>query len=325
VSEAEAPSALVLRVDARQCELRLADGSVHAASWRSRVFDRRGDDRVPIAVGDRVLLESGADDLAVAEVLPRRNLFCRRGSGEDQDERQLLAANVDQVLVVSSLAEPPFSSIAADRILVACSFAGIPARVVLNKVDLGQPEQLAAIRASYAAAGIPVHATSALRGDGMDDLRSAIAGRTSVFYGLSGVGKSTLLNALAPGLRLATRESSAALGSGRHTTSNSQLYLLPGGGAIIDTPGVRKFRPYGLPPSELPLHFPEMVAVEARCRFADCSHRTEPGCGLRQAVIEGRVPESRLRSYLEILAELEGIHGGTGGETPPGPDHKTRR
>jgi ribosome biogenesis GTPase len=312
-------------VDARQCELRLADGSVRTAPWRSRVFDQRGDDRNPIAVGDRVLLEPEADDLAVAEVLPRKNIFCRRGSGEDKDQRQLLAANVDQVLVVSSLAEPPFSSIAADRILVACSFAGIPARLVLNKVDIGAPDQLAAIRATYSAAEVAVHATSATHGEGMAALRDAIAGRISVFYGLSGVGKSTLLNALAPGLNLTTRASSAALGSGRHTTSNSQLYELPGGGGIVDTPGVRKFRPYGLPPSELRLHFPELRATEANCRFADCTHRTEPGCGLRKAVSEGRVPESRFRSYLEILEELESIHGGTGGEKPPGPDHKTRR
>ena len=317
--------ALVLRVDARQCELRLADGATRTAGWRSRVFDRRGDDRVPIAVGDRVLLEEGAVDLAVSEVLPRKNLFCRRGSGEDLNERQLLAANVDQVVVISSLAEPPFSSIAADRILVACSFAGIPTRLVLNKVDLGTAEQLAAIQATYAAANVTVHATSAARGDGMSELQSAIGGRISVFYGLSGVGKSSLLNLLAPGLNLATRASSAALGSGRHTTSNSQLYELPGGGGIIDTPGVRKFRPYGLPSAELRLHFPELRAVESGCRFANCSHRTEPGCGLRESVAAGRVPESRFRSYLEILLELEAIHGGTGGEPPSGPDHKARR
>jgi len=322
---ADSLSALVLRVDARQCELRLADGSIRSAPWRSRVFDQRGDDRNPLAVGDRVLLETGADDLTVAEILPRKNLFCRRGSGEDLDQRQLLAANVDQVLVVCSFAEPPFSSIAADRILVACSFAGIPARLVLNKADLGAAEQMAAIQESYAGAEVALHATSAARGDGMAELEQAVGGRVSVFYGLSGVGKSTLLNRFLPGLDLATRAASAALGSGRHTTSNSQLYQLPGGGGIVDTPGVRKFRPYGVPPAERRLHFPELRAVEDGCRFANCSHRTEPGCGLRQAVADRRVPESRFRSYLEILLELEAIHGGTGGERPPGPDHKTRR
>lgn len=325
MNEAAPTEALVTRVDARQCELKLADGSLRTAPWRSRVFDQRGDDRVPLAVGDRVLLEAGADDLAVAEVLPRKNLFCRRGSGEDQDQRQLLAANVDQVVVVASIAEPPFSSIAADRILVACSFAGIPAILVLNKTDAGPAGQLQAIRDSYRAADVTVLPTSATRGEGLDELQAAITGRVSIFYGLSGVGKSTLLNLLAPGLNLSTREASAALGSGRHTTSNSQLYELPGGGAIIDTPGVRKFRPYGVPPAELRLHFPELRATESTCRFADCTHRTEPGCGLQAALASGAVPESRFRSYLEILQELESIHGGTGGETPPGPDHKARR
>ncbi len=317
--------ALVVRVDARRCEVRLADGAMRPASLRGRLFEERGNDRSPIAVGDQVRLEEESGGLAIAAILPRRNLFCRRGSGEDLDERQVLAANVDQVIVVASLAQPPFSSMAADRILAACSFAELPARLVLNKADLDGERAAEAVRATYAVAGVPLHLTSALRGDGVEELRALTAGKVSVFYGLSGVGKSSLLNALAPELAIATRESSDALGSGRHTTTFSRLHALPGGGAIVDTPGVRKFRPYGLPPSELRLHYPEMRSVAAECRFADCTHRSEPGCALLAAVADGRLPEPRFRSYLEILAELEAIHGGTGGAAPPGPDHKTRR
>ncbi len=317
--------ALVSRVDARQCELLLPDGASALASLRGRLFEERGDDRSPVAVGDRVLVEAEPGSHVIAAVLPRRNLFCRRGGGEDRDERQLLAANVDQVVLIASLAEPPFSSVAADRILVACSFAEIPARMVLNKSDLAAPAQLATVRATYQAAGLPLHTSCAVRGEGLAELRAAVAGRTSVFYGLSGVGKSTLINALAPGAGLATRAASAALGSGRHTTAFSRLVPLPGGGAIVDTPGVRKFMPYGVPPAELRLHYPEMRALPAACRFADCTHRSEPGCALLAAVAAGQLPESRYRSYLEILAELETIHGGTGGEAPPQPDRKTRR
>lgn len=320
------PEALVARVDARQCEVLLPDGAVAIARLRGRLFEERGDDRSPLAVGDRVQLEEESGGWAVIAILPRRNLFCRRGSGEDLDQRQALAANVDQVVVVGSLASPPFSSIAADRILVACSFAGIPTRLVLNKTDLAPPELLADVHATYAAAGVPIHATCAADGSGLADLHAATTGRTSVFYGLSGVGKSTLINRMAPGAALATRGASEALGSGRHTTTYSRLVSLPGGGAIVDTPGVRKFRPYGLPPSELRLHYPEMRDHAAECRFGNCTHRTEPGCALLAAVEAGRLHASRFRSYLEILEELEGIHGGTGGEPPPAkPDRKTRR
>lgn len=319
------PEALVLRVDARRCEVRLPGGETVSAQLRGRLFEERSEDRVPVAVGDRVLLDREMDTWAIAEILPRRNLFCRRASGDEPDRRQLLAANLDQVLVVNSLAEPPFSSIAADRILAACSFADLPALLVLNKVDLVKPRKLERILATYAGAGVPVLPTSALDQSGLDALRAAIAGRVSVFYGLSGVGKSTLLNALVPGLALETREASAALGSGRHTTAFSRLYPLPDGGAVIDTPGVRKFRPYGLPPAELRLHFAELRRVGAGCRYQDCTHRSEPDCAVLAGLRDGTVPEPRYRSYLELLMELEQLHGGTGGPPPPGPDHKARR
>lgn len=315
----------MLRVDARQCEVALPDGSPCAALLRGRLFEERGEDRVPVAVGDRVRLEREQDSWAIAEVLPRRNVFCRRASGEDPDRRQVLAANVDQVLVVSSLAQPAFSSIAADRILAACSFAAIPARLVLNKLDLVKPRKAERILATYERAETPLLTVSALRGDGLAEFAALARGRVSVLYGLSGVGKSTLLNRLLPGLQLETRAASEALSSGRHTTTHSRLIRLPDGGALIDTPGVRKFRPYGLPPVELRLHFAEIRAAGSGCRYPDCTHRSEPGCAVLAALAEGTLPDPRYRSYLELLQELEEIHGGTGGPPPPGPDHKTRR
>lgn len=315
----------MLRVDARQCEVLLADGAHVPAMMRGKLFEERREDRVPVAVGDRVRVERELDTWAIAEVLPRRNEFCRRASGEELDRRQLLAANVDQVMIVNSLAQPPFSSIAADRILAACSFAGIAARLVLNKADLAKPRKLERILATYAGAEVPLLATSVVDGRGLEELRAAVHGRVSVFYGLSGVGKSTLLNRLLPGLDLETRDPSAALSSGRHTTAYSRLYPLPGGGALIDTPGVRKFRPYGLPPSELRLHFPELRSFGGSCRYPDCTHRTEPDCAVHRALSDGSLPDPRYRSYLELVQELEQIHGGTGGPPPPGPDHKARR
>ncbi len=325
LEERERLAARVLRVDARQCEVLLADGTVTPAMMRGRLFEERSEDRVPVAVGDRVRLERETETWAIAEVLPRRNEFCRRASGEDLDRRQLLAANVDQVVVVNSLADPPFSSIAADRILAACSFAGIPTLLLLNKADLIKQRKLERILATYAGAEVPLLATSAVDGGGLEELRAAIAGRASVFYGLSGVGKSTLLNHLLPELKLETRDTSAALSSGRHTTSFSRLYPMPDGGSLIDTPGVRKFRPYGLPPSEVRLHFAELRRVGETCRYQDCTHRSEPGCAVLSARQSGDFPEPRYRSYLELMMELEKIHGGTGGPPPPGPDHKTRR
>jgi ribosome biogenesis GTPase len=275
----------------------LDDGRTVPALLRGRLFEDRDRDRNPVAVGDRVRLTLEGDDWAIDEVLPRRNAFGRRVAGEDHDLRQVLAANVDQVVVVNSVGLPPFSSIVADRIV-----------------------------ASYADAEAPVLLTSAVDGTGLEELRATLAGRTSVLYGLSGVGKSTLMNALDPSLELETREVSASLSSGRHTTTFSRWYPFDGGGAVIDTPGVRKFRPFGIPPHELRLHFPEMRALGADCRYPACLHRGEPDCAVAAALEDGRLAPSRHRSYLELLEELEGTYGGTGSNEPKdGPDHKTRR
>lgn len=305
--------ALVVRVDAHRCEVCLAGAGSEPqpAILRGRLFEERGEDKLPVAVGDRVRLnrEEASGELAIDEILPRRNAFARRAAGEEE-RRQLLAANVDQVVLVACFGTPPFSSVTTDRILAAASFAGIPAALVLNKTDLARQRKLAPVLATYHGAGYAVLPTSASRQEGIDELAALLRGRTSVLYGLSGAGKSSLLNLIEPGLGLRTREVSASLASGRHTTTFARLYPLAAGGAVIDTPGVRNFRPYGLPPHELRLHFPELRALGARCHFPACQHRGEPGCAAADARADGSLPESRYRSYLELLAELEEVYGG---------------
>ncbi len=306
--------ALVVRVDARQCEVCL-DGPASEpkpAVLRGRLFEERGEDKLPVAVGDRVLLSTDehTGELAIDSIQPRRNCFARRAAGEDV-RRQLLAANVDQVVIVSCFGTPPFSSILTDRILAAASFTGIPAALVLNKTDQAKRRKMEKIVATYHGAGLAVLPTSAEEETGIDELSALLRDRTSILYGLSGVGKSSLLNCIEPGLGLRTREVSKSLKSGRHTTTFARLYPLAMGGSVIDTPGVRVFRPFGIPPHELRLHFPELEAAGVGCHFPGCLHRGEPDCAVAAAIEGEQIPASRYRSYLEMLDELELVYGGT--------------
>jgi ribosome biogenesis GTPase / thiamine phosphate phosphatase len=299
----------IVRVDSRQCEV-LPDGQekVQPALMRGKLFGERSNDKSPVAVGDRVDLEETDLGFSVEAVHPRRNLFSRRAAGGDT-RRQPLAANVDQVVLVACFGTPPFSSLMTDRILAATSFAGIPAFLVLNKVDKAKRKKIERVAATYREINQPLLLTSAATGEGVDELRDLLAGKLSVFYGLSGVGKSSLLNLIEDGLGIRTREVSSSLKSGRHTTTYARRYPLQAGGAVIDTPGVRSFKPYGIPPKELRLHFPEMAAIATECQFHSCYHRGEPGCCIPTAIDEGRVFESRYRAYVAILTELEEEYG----------------
>lgn len=309
MDDAQPLTGIIVRVDARQCEvLPKGQTDVQPALMRGKLFGERSEDKSPVAVGDHVDLVEDEHGWAVERVHPRRNLFSRRAAGGDT-RRQPLAANIDQVVLVACFGTPPFSSLTTDRILAATSFADIPTTLVLNKTDRAKKRKIERIAGTYQAIGQALLMTSAETGDGVEELRQLLIGRESVFYGLSGVGKSSLLNLIEEGLGIRTREVSASLKSGRHTTTYARRYELKEGGAVIDTPGVRSFKPYGIPPKELRLHFPDLVAVADGCQFHSCYHRGEPGCAIPEALENGTLFESRVRAYRELLLELEEEYG----------------
>jgi ribosome biogenesis GTPase / thiamine phosphate phosphatase len=304
--------------------VRTPDGAEHEVSLRGRLkktdTGRRADgtirrdtveasrDRLKLAVGDRVRLERDArgHTLAIAEILPRTSRLARRAPGGGRGER-VVAANVDQVVVVFAAANPEPHPRMLDRFLVIAEANGLPARVVVNKVDLVGLEVAHARFTDYPRAGYPVHFTSAKRGDGIEVLRRTLGGRTSVLAGPSGTGKSSLINALYPELDLRVGEISASVNKGRHTTVGASLHALPGpaGGFVVDTPGLREVGMWELPVERLDLCFPEIRVHREQCRFADCRHEVEPACEVRAAVDRGEVGVQRYESYLKLSRELE--------------------
>jgi ribosome biogenesis GTPase / thiamine phosphate phosphatase len=293
---------LVVRADAKVCHID-AQGRILLAAPRGKLFEADRQQKNPIAVGDRVLIDLASDPASIESVLPRRNYLGRTASSHDPRE-QVLVANIDRVFIVGSIVRPGFSSNRTDRILAACFWHDIPATLVVNKIDLAHPDDLEALRETYADAGVEMLRTCALTGEGIEPLRDQLKDRVSMLYGASGAGKSSLLNALQPALKLRTGKISKYWDAGKHTTAFSQLHKLDFGGWVIDTPGIRVFRLHNLTSGELRMLFPEFLRLQERCRFPDCTHNHEPDCAVFAAVESGEVNASRYASYVEMLDEL---------------------
>lgn len=240
----------------------------------------------------------------IHEVLPRRNTLTRRAAGPTLAE-QGIAANVDQLVPVFSAANPKPHWNLLDRYLAAAEAQGISALVCITKLDLQPPADLAEVVSIYRQVGYPVIQVSAQTGAGLDELRSALAGRFSVLIGKSGVGKTSLLNALQPGLGQRVGAVSQMTGKGRHTTTHLEMFPLEGGGWLLDTPGMREFGLWDVEPDELAGCFPEMRPYLSRCRFgSSCRHAEEPGCAVRRAVMDGAIHPRRYKSYMRLQEEL---------------------
>ena len=301
---------MVLETGGGRYTVMLADGRQVEASLRGRLKqEARTGDRV--VIGDQVMVsdlqvEGSEASWAIESVEPRVREIVRRGM--NLHRAKVMAANVDTMLVVVAGKEPDPRLDIVDRLLVIAESNGIAPRIVVNKLDLeGAREQAQPITSLYPTLGYPTLSVSAESGEGLEELRGWLQEGISALIGPSGVGKSSLLNALDPTLELRTGELSRKVVRGRHTTVNARLLPVSGGGWVADTPGFGDVGVWGVDPEALTESFPELVGPAEDCRFRGCSHTHEPGCGVRAAVDRGEIVESRLASYLAIhAAAVEG-------------------
>ena len=314
----------VVRLLGKVCSVRpeTETDQLFECSLRGRLFETGV---AQIAVGDRVEFDPVEEPHAQAghpevdapqhghgvihQILPRRSALIRPPSKRG-GQPQIVAANLDQLVIVSALTEPRYKTGLIDRYLVIAHRASIAAAICLNKIDLASPEEMAKAHADlrpYLRLGLPLILTSALGGKGIEDLKGLLKDKRSVLVGHSGVGKSKLAGRLQPGLKLAsaslTRE-----GKGRHTTSVSTLFDLEFGGELVDTPGVRELGITDLPQGDLAGHFADFQAFLGDCRFTSCSHIPEPGCAVREAVESGKISPARYDSYVRLYHELAHHH-----------------
>jgi len=259
-----------------------------------------------VAIGDQVEITPLPDGSGMIEsVEERQRALVRLDPRPRGVYQQVLLANADQVVFVFACARPRPRMRMLDRFLVIAEKGGIPAIIVANKVDLVGRQQAEALFGLYPPLGYPVIYACAKSGEGVDELRQRLAGKVSGLAGPSGVGKSSLLNVVQPGLGLAVREVSQAVQKGRHTTNVRELFPLEVGGYVADTPGLRSLALWDTEPEELDGYFPEIAPLVANCAFSDCTHLHEPDCAVRAAVESGKVHPQRYESYLRLRAGEE--------------------
>lgn len=281
-----------------------------SSSRRHSVDSVRGIAAVnPVAIGDMVVFDDADQAKGVIRaILPRRSRLCRRASGERPIE-QVIIANVDQAVPVFAAEQPPPSLRMLDRFLAIAEGQRIDSAICMNKMDLDLDNTLRRALRLYEEIGYRVIFTSALTGEGVADFRDCLTGKISVMFGPSGVGKSTLLNALQPGLGVRVRETSGWSGKGQHTTTHLELYELDSGGMVADTPGMRELGIWGVDKEGVASLFREMRPLLGNCRFAHCSHLSEPGCAIKDAVASGGIDQSRYESYAKLREEqVDHVH-----------------
>lgn len=302
--ESEGPQGKVVEVSTGMCRVDLGGENILCSLRGSLTAAETGFTNV-VAVGDRVVVTKNGSTLGVVEaILPREKILARPDVFYSH-LRQVVVANADQVLIVTSWREPHLWPELIDRYLIASHINNLTPVICVNKVDLAEDlAELQAVIQPYHDLGEMVILTSASEGLGIDQLREVLRGRTTVLAGLSGVGKSSLLNALNSNMQLRTKQVSASRGEGRHTTTQSTLMSLEFGGSVVDTPGIREFGLAGVYRPDLVHHFPEMVPLINACQFNNCTHLIEPGCALRKAVASGEIAKSRYHSYEKIYATL---------------------
>lgn len=260
----------------------------------------------PVAVGDvvDVAVKDGASYIVSIE--PRKNYIIRKASNLSK-ESQILASNIDQALLIVTLKEPVTNTTFIDRFLATAEAYNVPVVIVINKADLltddDEREYFEGVKNLYETIGYKVVGMSAINGDGLDELKDLLCGKVTLLSGNSGVGKSSIINLILPGLNLKTGDVSASHHTGMHTTTFSEMFELPDGGSVIDTPGVKGFGTIDFDKSEVVHYFKEIFKISADCRYNDCTHTHEPGCAVLDAVENHYISQSRYQSYLSILED----------------------
>lgn len=304
MAEEEALCGVVLRATGSLYEVLLGERTV-SCRIRGRLRLKGVRSTNPVVVGDIVRCERDeTGETVIADVEPRRNYIIRRASNLSK-ESHIIAANLDQALLVATLFSPETAPEFIDRFLVTCEAYKVPVTILLAKTDLARtaPEAMAVFHDTYERAGYRVIDVSATEGEGVDTVRDLLRGRTTLLSGNSGVGKSTLVAAVERTAEVRTAEISRSHHKGRHTTTFSTMYPLSEGGYIIDTPGIKGFGLIDIDDAELAHYFPEMMRWLPECRYYNCSHTHEPDCAVIEAVERGDIALSRYESYLKILDE----------------------
>ncbi|MBK9729774.1 MAG: ribosome small subunit-dependent GTPase A [Chitinophagaceae bacterium] len=288
-------------------QVRMDDGSVLSCRIKGklRLIDRRT--TTPVNIGDLVMVSVEESDATIREVLPRRNYIIRQ-STHNRTAEHIIAANIDQAFIMATIAMPRTSTGFIDRFLVTATAYHIPSIVLFNKIDLYDEKEMELVnylKDVYSKIGFVTVCTSAEKNTGVEEVRELMKGKISLLAGHSGVGKSTLINKIDPMLDLRTAEVAVYNQKGKHTTTFAEMFELPFGGFIIDTPGIKEFGILDFEPSEVAQYFPEMEKVRHDCRFNNCMHINEPGCAVKAAVEEGVIPVSRYENYLSIMHELK--------------------
>jgi ribosome biogenesis GTPase len=262
----------------------------------------------PVAVGDIVdLIENNDGTAFICEIADRRNYIIRRASNLSK-QSHILAANIDLVLLFFTINYPETSSVFIDRFLASAEAYRIPVVILFNKTDLlddGEMERMETFRRLYTSIGYTCYAVSVVKREGLEELPGLLKDKITLVAGNSGVGKSALLNALVPTANAATASISDSHNVGMHTTTFSEMYDLPGGGSIIDIPGVKGFGTFDFEPQEVSHYFREIFNESQNCKYSNCMHLEEPHCAVRQAIAEGRIAASRYQAYLSMLGDKD--------------------
>ncbi len=294
---------VVLATRGRLFEVITESGNKLKCEVRRKVKSE-ADATTPVAVGDDVLISPTHQGSAIIEeVLERRTAFFRPAVGQETI-KQVIAANLDKLAIVSSITSPKLKTGLIDRFLISAQLGNLQPLIIINKIDLPKPAEFETVFSAYKSLGIEVFPTSCETGEGIQDLKQAMRGYKTILVGHSGVGKSSIINQLVPGLDLKTATISKSTNRGKHTTAHIELFELPSGGFLADSPGLKVMGIWDVEKGELQYYYAEFEKYNGTCRFKDCAHIHEPDCAVKQALETGEIENFRYENYLAILESL---------------------